>query len=189
MKGKKMTEQQETFKERQRRNKAPLQFALFKGVRGKFGAMRLNLKKAYTDDRREKDDGCLFLEMAPAIGPNEYDWNNSKIIMALGMSDIPKIMLYLRAPGHPQFQKSDGKLKLYHDKGAGSSTKGQNTTNLTIDKPADRDNFFLSIFQSNNGTNKNATVTISADEAIAMGTLLQAAIPLIMAWWPDAPQR
>jgi hypothetical protein len=180
--------EQETFKERQRRTKAPLQYTLFKGVTGKFGALRLNLKKAYTDDRREKDDGCVFLEMAPAVGANQYDWDGSKIIIALSIVDIPKIILYLRAPGHNAFQKSDGKLKIYHDKGAGTSTRGQDTTNLTIDKPANRDSFFFSIFQNRNGTSKTAQVPVSADEAIAIGTLLQTSIPLIQAWWPDVAQ-
>ena len=68
-----MNEPTMTFKERQRKLKLPLQYSLFKGVRGKFGALRLNLKKAYSDERREKDDGCVFLEMAPAVGPNNYD--------------------------------------------------------------------------------------------------------------------
>ena len=162
-----MTEQQGTFKEEQRRNKAPIQFALFKGVTGKFGAMRLKLKKAYTDTNRNKDDGCIFLEMAPAVGANMYDWENSKIIMALSIIDIPKIILYLRSPTHQIFQndKADGKLKIYHDKGAGTNLKGQNTTNLTLDKPKDRNNFFLSAVQTKEGKSKTASVTISPDEA------------------------
>ncbi len=177
-----MVEQNETFQDRQRRNKAPIQFALFKGVTGKFGALRLNLKKAYTDDRRDRDDGCIFLEMAPAVGKNVYDWENGKIIMALSMVDIPKILLYIRNPGHPMFAKSDGKLKIYHDKGAGTASKGEETTNLTVDKPADRDNFFFSVYQKKQGTNKQASVTVSHDEALTIGTLLQTALPLLVAW-------
>jgi hypothetical protein len=177
-----MTEQNETFQDRQRRLKAPLQFALFKGVTGKFGALRLNLKKAYTDDRREKDDGCLFLEMAPAVGKNQYDWENSKVIMALGMVDIPKILMYIRAPGHKMFEKNNGKLKIYHDKGAGTANRGQETINLTIDKPADRDNFFWSVYQKKGDTTKTATVTVSHDESLAIATLLQTALPLLIMW-------
>ena len=174
--------EQKSFRERQRENKFPLQYALYKGVRGKFGALRLNLKKAYQDDRRDKDDGCVFLEMAPAIGPNVYDWENSKVTIALSVVDIPKIIMYLRAPGSQLFQKSDGKLKIYHDRGAGTSTKGQDVTSLNIDKPADRDNFFFSVFQNRAGVQKQASVPVSPDEALAIGTLLNAAIPLVLAW-------
>ena len=172
---------EESFKDRQRRNKEPLQYTLYKGMSGKFGAMRLNLKKAYQDTRRDKNDGCVFLEMAPATGPNIYDWENSKIIMALSITDIPKFILYLRAPSHPLFKKNDA-LKIYHDRGAGTNDKGKDTTALKLTKPADRDNIFLTAYQSRNGVSKEATVTIAPDEAVAMGTLLQAAIPLIVAW-------
>lgn len=183
-----MNEQNETFQDRQRRLKAPIQYSLYKGVTGKLGALRLNLKKAYTDNRRDKNDGCIFLEMAPAIGKNLYDWENGKIIMGLSMIDIPKILLYLRSPNHPSFQpternqKADGKLHLYHDKGAGTASRGQDTTNLTIDKPQDRDNFFWSMQQKSHGETKTASVTVSHDEALAIGTLLQAAIPLLVMW-------
>lgn len=177
-----MTDQNETFQDRQRKNKAPIQYSLFKGVTGKLGAMRLNLKKAYSDDKRDRDDGCIFLEMAPAVGNNNYDWENSKIIMALNMVDIPKILMYLRAPGHKQFQKTDGQLKIYHDKGAGTANRGEEVTTLTISKPEDKDNFFLSTYQKKHGTTKSASVTISPDEAVVIGTLLQASIPLLVAW-------
>ena len=177
-----MEEQNKTFKEKQREFKLPLQYAIFKGVTGKFGALRLNLKKAYIDSRREKDDGCVFLEMAPPAGPNDYDWKDNKIIMALSITDIPKIILYLRAPGHPIFKKDDFKLKIYHDRGAGTPTRGQDTTNIVIDKPEDRDNFFFNAYQKRGDVSKQASVPVSPDEAIAIGTLLQAAIPLILAW-------
>lgn len=173
---------QESFKERQLRNKEPIQYSLYKGVTGKFGAMRLNLKKAYQDVRRDKHDGCIFLEMAPATGPNIYDWEKSKIIIALTITDIPKILLYLRAPSHPMFNKNDNKLKIYHDRGAGTNDKGKNITTLEVNKPKDKDNFFFSGYQKNNDVSKSASVTVSADESIAIGTLLQAAIPLVVAW-------
>jgi len=177
-----MDDKNKTFKEKQREQKLPLQYAIFKGVTGKFGALRLNLKKAYMDSRREKDDGCVFLEMVPTIGPNNYDWENSKIIMALSITDIPKIIMYLRAPGHPMFSKEDGKLKIYHDRGAGTPTRGQDTTTLSIDKPKDRDNFFFNAFQKRGDVQKTASLPVSPDEAIAIGILLQTAIPLILAW-------
>lgn len=177
-----MENTQESFKDRQKRNREPLQYSLYKGVTGKFGALRLNLKKAYQDTRRNKFDGCIFLEMAPATGANVYDWENGKIIISLSIIDIPKMLLYLRAPGHQAFKKNDGKMKIFHDRGAGTNDRGANTTSIEMHKPADRDNIFISAYQKNGSNSKNATVTISPDEAIAMGTLLQAAIPLLLAW-------
>jgi hypothetical protein len=181
-----MTENTErTFEDLQWANKWPMKYTLYKGVTGKFGAMRLQLKGPYQprkDGRRDKPEGCIFLEMAPAVGKNTYDWEHSKILIALGITDIPKIILYLRAPNHPIFQKSDGKLKIYHDRGAGSKDRGQVVTSLTFEKPADKDNIFVHGFYKKNGAQKNATVTVSPDEAVAIGTLLQASIPTILAW-------
>lgn len=173
-----------TFQDMQWENKEPRQYAIYKGVTGKFGAMRMKLKKPYTGEDRSRPDGCIFLEMAPAKGPNHYDWENNKIIMALGITDISKIILYLRAPSHSMFQteKADGKLKIFHDKGAGTADRLKNTTTLEIANPPNLDNIFINAYQKRNGSSKKANVSLSADEAIAMGTLLQAAISKILAW-------
>jgi hypothetical protein len=160
----------------------PMQYKIYKGVTGKFGALRLNLKPAPEDDsNHEEKPGCVFIEMAPATGPNQYDWENGKIVMALSITDIPKIIAYLTAPKHEMFEK-DGKLKLFHDKGAGTSNKGQETKVLEINKEDGRTNFFVSMYANEKGVEKKATCTVAPDEALAIRTLLTAAIPRILAW-------
>jgi hypothetical protein len=173
-------EQQQSFRDRQRENRDPLPYALFKGVTGKFGALRLTLKKAYDPrNTRKKDDGCVFLEAAPPIdGGTHYDWENSKISIALSITDIPKIILYLRQPSRAK----DGKLSIYHDTGAGTDKKGQTVKTLNFWKSPDRDNIFVTVGAKIPGQQLEAKVTVSPDEAVAMGTLLQTAIPLILAW-------
>ncbi|MHA2065168.1 MAG: hypothetical protein ACXABY_12400 [Candidatus Thorarchaeota archaeon] len=174
-----------TFEDLQWENKWPMKFTLYKGVTGKLGALRLQLKTPYQprrDGTRDKPEGCVFLEMAPAVGNNVYDWKNSKITIALNVTDIPKVLMYLRAPGHKMFKKTDGKLKIYHDRRAGTADRGKDVTSLEFDCPPDKDNMFVRAFQKRNGSQKTATITISPDEALAMGTLLQAAIPTILAW-------
>lgn len=171
------------FNERQRENKYPIQFALYKGVTGKLGAMRMSLKKAYADPNNtdpKKFPGVIFMDMAPATGPNQYDWENGKIKIALSITDISKIILYLRAPGHSIHK--DGKLRIFHDMGAGSAERGKTVKTLEINKQSDRNNFFISLYQKSADGSRNATCTISPDEAITMGTLLQEAIPQILAW-------
>ena len=169
-----------SYEERAKREKSPIQYRLYKGVKGNLGALRLNLKKPYTSDSR-KVEGCVFIEMAPAIGPNLYDWDNQKMIMALSITDIPKIILYLRQPKNLIFK--DGKLKLYHDKDAGTADKGKNVKVLGVEKPEDRNNFMFTMNQNEtNGTKKFAACTVSPDEAIAIGILLQESISVIMAW-------
>lgn len=172
------------FKERQRENKEPIQFGIYKGVRGKFGALRLSLKKAYTDEKR--NTGCIFLDIAPTAAPNKYDWENSKMTLALSVTDISKIILFLRAPNHRVFDNDSSSderaLKIFHDKGAGTAERGQHTTTLKFSKPSEKTNIFVSAYQKSSGQTKNAMVPVSPDEVISVGTLLQAAIPLILAW-------
>ena len=78
----------ETFEDRAKREKTPLPFKVYKGVKGKFGAMRLNFKRPYTNDNNaKKQEGVLFLEAAPPTGAGSYDWENKKIIFAMGLVD------------------------------------------------------------------------------------------------------
>ena len=169
------------YEEKARQFRMPIQYKLYKGVTGKFGALRMNLKKPYTNDDFKKKEGVIFVEMVPSIGRNVYDWENQKITMALSLADIPKIILYLRSPKHQVF-KSKGKLQLLHDRGAGTHTKGEHVTSLEISKQDDRDNFFFSMYQNSKGKTTRAQVTVSPAEAIVIGSLLQAAIPTILAW-------
>lgn len=173
---------EKTFRDKQREARMPLQYTIYKGVTGKFGALRLSLKKAYMDGRRDKDNGCVFVESASAIGPNNYDWENGKIIMALNITDISKIILYLRQPTNPIFTKTEGKLKLLHDRGAGTSDRGTDITTLDIDKPEDKDGFWFSMMKKSQGSTSRSGLPVSQDEALAIATLLQAAIPIILAW-------
>lgn len=177
-----------SYEEKARKEKAPLQYKLYKGVRGKFGAMRLNLKKAWskTDPSIRKAEGCVFLEMAPATGPNIYDWQQQKMVIALSITDIPKIIMYLRMPTHQMFtdrkDPTRKNLKIYHDRGAGTQNEGVNTKTLKIDRPEGANNFFFSMYEKDKDVYTTATVTVSPDESIAIVLLLQSAVSKILAW-------
>ena len=173
----------ESFDERARREKSPMQYRIYKGLKGTSGALRINLKRPYTSPDPKKSEGVLFLEMAPPVGPNVYDWENQKMIMALSIVDIPKIILFLRNPNHAVFERTGGKLKLMHDKGAGTARKGKDVKTLEIMKSDRTTNFMFNMYQKTNGENSaSASVPIAPDEAIVLGTLLQTAIPIILSW-------
>jgi len=174
----------ETFEDKARREKPPIQFRLYKGIKGTLGALRMNLKCPYTNSDPKKKEGIVFLEMAPAIGKNVYDWDNQKMIMALSIVDIPKVILFLRNPNHSDFKTGNGdnKLSLMHDKGAGTATKGQHVKTLTISKPENMRNFMFNMYQKDNSVETHASVTVSTAEALVVATLLQSAIPTILSW-------
>lgn len=189
---------EKTYKDRQRENKDPLQFAIYKGARGKHGALRLSLKKAYADSRRGKSNGCVFLDAAPTSGPDNYDWENNKIIMSLSVTDISKIILFLRNPKSASFidrdkqynfkRDSNGNfiykpLNIFHDRNAGTANRGKSYTSVTISKPDDKINFFFNVKQVLSDDNvKSATIPVSPDECVAIIILLQSSIKHILAW-------
>jgi hypothetical protein len=83
------------FEERARKEKTPIQYRIYKGIKGTLGALRFTLKRPYTNVTSKKAEGFVFLEVAPAIGQNVYDWENQKITMALSVNDISKIILFM----------------------------------------------------------------------------------------------
>lgn len=171
-----MTAQSNHFEDLRRQRRDPLPFRLFKGVKGNHGALRLNLKRAYADNL--KDYGCVFLEMAPAKAENVYDWEEGKIIMKLDIADICKI---IEAFEDPSSMKA-GNLDIYHDKGAGTTTKGKENKVLKIYKSDKMTNFMLSLYANEGNVKKEAKVPISPAEAIAICALLRASISQIVAW-------
>jgi hypothetical protein len=158
----------------------PLQYKVYKGIRGKNGAMKLTLKRAYSGTK--KDEGCVFLDMGAAIGPNQYDWEN-KILISLSLTDISKTILFLTDPFNKVFEK-DGKLSIYHDRNMGTKElEGQDVKVFEATFSEERGSFGFQLAHKTkaNGT-KSIFVPVSADEALAIKVLLQAAIPLVMAW-------
>jgi hypothetical protein len=176
------------------RKNLPLPFTIYKGVRGSYGALRFNLKRAYADDeskkpKRKKKDGCVFLEATPATAPNVYGWvEEIKVMMALSIIDIPKIITFLQAPGHPVFQNEEDPTKppqitIFHDQGAGSNARGEKTKSLVIVKPQDKNSFFFNVTErEHNKETLKVTVPVSPEEALALRVLLTNAIPAILNW-------
>jgi len=173
-----------SYEERAWRDHEPITYAIYKGISGKQGALRFKLKRAYTDRDKKRKEGCIFLEMAPAVGKNNYDWEGGKVTMALNVTDISRILLYLRNPGHTAFQneKDDGTLKLVHDPGAGTQNAHKSFKSLMISKPENQYSFWFNINHKSGDESKKASVSVSPEEVIVIGTLLQASLPLILSW-------
>jgi len=186
-----------TFEERQAIEKSPLSYKIFKGVKGKFGAIRLTLKRPWQNTNSKKQEGVLFLEAAPPIGNNVYDWENQKIIIALGLIDVSKLLYFFKSPA--KFEKDmtrkediddkNYKVSIYHDKGAGTADKGKHIKVLNINKSKDpqRTNFFLNLSEKDNGKETSANLPLSPEEGLAMMVLLEKSIPAILSWTAIGP--
>ncbi|RLC02735.1 MAG: hypothetical protein DRH90_13125 [Deltaproteobacteria bacterium] len=166
-----------SFKEKRRANKDPLPYTIYKGIKGKFGAVRFSLKKAYTDRRGEssKEEGCVFLDTAnPKV--SSYDWVN-KITVKLDLSDIGKIIHAFRSR-----VASEKGVNIYHDKGKGTTKEGQEIKTINIYRSPEMDNFLLTIKENKFGKEQVVKTPISPAEALVIVELLQTAIPLVLQW-------
>lgn len=175
-------ENQQSYKEKARINKFPIPYSVYKGIGGNNGALRFALKTAYQD---EKDEGCIFLELAPTIEKNKYDWQNQKISIALNLTDISNIIMFFSSPHlekykydnqrNPQPRRIPG-IDIYHD-----NTVDQKL--LKFEKDPTKPNFTVQASKRVNGQETaKVFLPLSPEEVLIIGTLLRSAIPKILAW-------
>lgn len=179
----------------------PLQYAIYKGMGGKYGAVQANFQPPHyyrvaEDGRNEKDfsgsraldatgrlrdgenwkqrEGAVFLEATSPSGPNQYDWEQ-KVTVALSVTDMSKLALGL----------TTGKeTKIMHDPGAKTERAGVTTKHITLRSPDGIMNrgAMLEVSQKTGDTRRNHTIPLSPDECLSLRTLLMSAIPKALAW-------
>jgi hypothetical protein len=174
----------------------PLQYAVYKGMSGKFGAVQLNFQPAHFYREKEKDfdghralddngrlleaqgwrqrEGAIFVEAAPATGQNKYTWED-KITLALSVTDMGKIVHFF----------STGKdLSIMHDPGAKTEKQGavKKYLNLSSPKGLLEGGAMLQLSQTAGEERLSHTVPLSPDECIVMRQLLLTAISTALLW-------
>lgn len=175
----------------------PIQFAVYKGMGGKFGAAQFNLQKPHRvcSGCRKRDftgqlmeccnekttvrDGAVFLEVTSTTSgkKNEYDWTK-KITVALSITDISKLLYGIRTA------TEGSEVKLMHDPGAASESKGKVQKHVSLNSPqGPSKGFMLNVAQFSGQADKIVhTVPLSPEEALVVSTLFAAAIPQLLAW-------
>lgn len=170
-------------------NLMTLQYAVYKGTGGKFGALQFNLQKPHyykdkakdftgnqaLEDGKLKDgwkvrEGCVFLEITSAKDKNVYDWD-AKIVMALSVSDIGKLLLGLTKKGD---------VEIMHDPGAKTESQGAVKKFLNV-KVSDQGALF-SCTHTSSGEKRSHTVPVSPDEVVVLQRLLGSAISSSLGW-------
>jgi hypothetical protein len=169
-----------------------LQYALYKGMSGKWGSIQFNLQpphfykgkeKDYTGSQALKDgklvegwdqrEGCIFLDAASTKAPNVYDWEN-KVVLALSVNDMGKLLFTL-ATGEP--------CNIMHDPGAKSENQGQVKKFLNVTSPQGlKSGVMFQVTQSQGDTKKSHSIPVSADEVMVLRSLLTAAISRSLGW-------
>lgn len=150
-------------------DKRSLQYNIYKGISGKQGAVQFSLLPAYKS--KKKDEGAVFIEAAPTIGPNEYNWR-SKIIFALGINDIGKVLVTLQGGAG---------CEIYHDPDTGTEKKNTRAKRLIIE-PGSPGTFKLALSQQLSEEKRYVQLYIDAGEAQILTALLTRAIERILGW-------
>lgn len=179
-------------------NYKPLQHAIYKGMSGKNGALQLNLQRPhfYKEGTKLKDftgqdaldengylldkegwkvrEGAIFIEVAPTVGPNKYDWEN-KINFALSVTDIGKIVLFL---------STGESVSIMHDPGAKTEKQGATRKYLNLSSPGGllEKGCLLNLSQSTGEQKTQYMVPMTPDECLVIKQLLIAAIPATLNW-------
>jgi hypothetical protein len=183
---------------------AALKFSVYKGISGKWGALQLNFQKPHfycpVDKFCPKDfeslwpgqcsgsrdkphaptemksrEGCIFLEITSAIGPNEYDWDK-KVNLALSNHDMAKVLYTL---------ETGKECKIMHDPGAKSDSQGKIQKYLTLSCPKGLEVGVLvlaSLKNNETGETRTHTVPLSPPEALELALYLRSAIVNSLAW-------
>jgi hypothetical protein len=172
-----------------------LQYQIYKGKGAKFGAAQFNLApshmycelckaKNYNGETHPNTgnacsgkmisrEGCVFLEITSPSAPDVYDWAN-KIIIALSVTDLGKLLVGLRA---------GTEVKLLHDPGAGSDKMGQIRKTLNFVSPNGLEQGGILTAGETSGDNKKQhKVPFTGDEVLVLAVLVQTAISRCMNW-------
>jgi hypothetical protein len=196
----------------------PIQWAVYKGMGAKHGAVQFNLMEAHyrcgtckkryltgatvakanatfkpvpcpardTDSHTACNgelsirEGCVFIEMAPTVGKNKYDWNE-RISFALSPGDMSKILFAIRTQGGDK----SANIKILHDPFAKTQKAGQVTKNLFMSWPGTaRKGALLTLSMSDKPKNvkKSHTVPLNGEELLLLTTLLESSIPRVLGW-------
>jgi hypothetical protein len=171
-------------------------FAIYKGVKGNFGAFRITPKFPTREDLLKRKEGFILIEMCGTRGPNQYDWEHGKVIFKLSHADLSKIEMFLRSPSTPFTfcQAVEGRggevansLQLFHDTTKSSGKAGKETKRLSFFKSDSRDSITAKMVHQKNiegetPLNREIVVPIHQNEANFIANLLQAAQPKILGW-------
>ena len=183
----------------------PVQLDIYKGTNGKYGALQFKPQPAHyvcskcrsrnfegpelvcktregeptppcRDAKTTLREGAIFLEATSATGPNVYDWEN-KVIIALGIVDMGKILFFLRTA------KAEEKLSIVHDPGAKTPNEGKVIKSLYVESPKGiTQGVFITVGVTEGEKKLMHKIPVSGSEALVIATLLQAFIPRALAW-------
>jgi hypothetical protein len=190
----------------------PMQYPIYKGTGGKFGAAQFNFQNSHfykgkqkdfngteafevVDGRRKLKDGWkerqggVFVEVAPTVDKNTYDWQQ-KVIMALSINDLGKLLYFLKTgkSSNKNEREKEGRptnsVVIMHDPNAKKDGAGATQKYLKLYSPnGTSEGCMLTVVQVENKKKKfEHSVPLSGDELVVLATLFQSAISKALNW-------
>lgn len=176
---------------------SPLKLAYYKGLGGKHGAVQFHLQRphyycpkqgcrakdfnaalppscpTHKDTEMVSREGCVFIDITSATGPNVYDWDK-KIVMSFSITDMSAILYAL---------STKTECKILHDPGAKSERAGQIVKQFNM-SALDERGCIISCSQKVSGQEQvtRHTVPMSPAEIMQLRMYLQAAMITALAW-------
>jgi len=152
------------------------QFAIYKGVKGKYGAIQFDIKPY---NSIENQAGVVFVNACSTTGPNQYNWDN-KFTFALSVGDISKILHFFMTSGE------EGKLSLVHDPNMKSQNAGKTLKTMNFfTKQGVLDGMMVTATTKAKGNTISHQIPFSGDEVVALKVLLERAISILIGWTDD----
>lgn len=123
----------------------------------------------------ESREGCVFMEITSASGPNVYDWDK-KIVLSLSTHDVEQVLFLLEG--------GKDEIKLMHDPGAKTETQGKTSKFVNFSSPKGiKEGCMVSATEKNVGSDSvTHTVPLNGPEAKGLSVFLRAVLPLTLAW-------
>ena len=170
----------------------PIQYSIYKGMTGKWGALQFDLVTPHYYLGKARDftgqqalengtlrngwkvrEGTIFMNITSTKDKNVYDWD-SKICIALSTTDVGKIL---------QTFHTGQECKIMHDPNAKSNAQGRVKKNLYVSSP--KGTAHGCMFRAScteEGKTTTHQVPVSGDEWIVMEALFTAALPQMLGW-------
>ena len=170
----------------------PMQYAIYKGKGGQWGALQFNFQPPHFYKEKEKDfsgakalingklqdgwkerEGAIFMEIASTKEKDVYDWDK-KIVMALSINDMGKILFTLA---------TGTECTIMHDPGAKSESQGSVKKYLNITSPKDTaEGCIFGVNKTVGGQTEKHKVPLTGDEVLVLRQVIMSAISRSLAW-------
>jgi hypothetical protein len=156
-----------------------MQFEIYKGMSGRFGAVQLSLIHPYYECPKCKARNYSSWTHPPndnsCVGKNVYDWKN-KIVFAISAKsgDLGHVLTGLRY--------QDDEIKLLHDPNMKSASQGQIVKTFSLVKGKNNDGSYMMYLSEKSADKKNYMIPLSKSEVESLRILLTAAFPNLLGW-------